>query len=89
MTQYRFDFLLGHGLQQAGADRDQRIVLVPAGGKGVGSGLMENADIRLTDARLARLSMYRLDQPAFGGVGGLLDQLHIHRPNGSGLAHGQ
>ena len=51
-------------MQQAGADGDQCVIAIPAGGKGVGRGVIEDADFGPPDPGAIRLGVDGFDQPA-------------------------
>jgi hypothetical protein len=55
VADHGLDLVLVHVLQQAGADRHQGVVAVPAGGEGVRRRRVEDADLRHADAALLGL----------------------------------
>ena len=81
VAQYRFHFLAAHRLEQAGRDRNQRVVLECAGGKGVRRAL-ENRHFRHADARLAGEFLHRLYQPVLGAALGAVDHARAGAPLG-------
>ncbi len=72
--------------EQALADRDQRVVLVPAGGEGVGLVGGEDADLRHLDAGFAGQLFDGLQQPLFVTGARLADDFgtgaHLRHPLG-------
>jgi hypothetical protein len=79
-------FIGREALQQALGHGDQRVVLVPAGGEGVGLVGRENTHFGHLDARLAGQLLDRLQQPLFVTGARLADDLgagaHLRHPLG-------
>ncbi len=68
VAQHGFYLVGAHVVQQAGADRHQRVVAAHAGGKGVWFRGIEDADLRHADARLPGLALDGVKQPLLGTI---------------------
>ncbi len=84
--QYRLHFVVGKAFQHTLAHRNERVVLVPAGGKGVGFIGREDPDLRHLDSGLAGQLLNGLQQPLFMPGAWLGDDLgagaHLCHPLG-------
>jgi len=84
--QYGFHFIGRESLEQALADRDQRVVLVPAGSESIRFVGRENPDFRHLDPGFAGQLLDRLQQPLLMTGAWLADDLragaHLRHPLG-------
>ncbi|MNC46685.1 hypothetical protein D3C75_957120 [compost metagenome] len=84
--QHRLDLIRREALEQALADGDQCVVLVPAGGEGVGLVGGEDADLGHLDPGVARQLLDGLQQPLFVAGARLADDFgagaHLRHPLG-------
>ncbi len=89
VSEHGLRFVPRHVVEQAGADRDQRAVLVHAGGEGVDVRRVIDRHIGHADSGTLRLAPYGFHQPAFALIGRRFDDLRAGHELGRPLGHRQ
>ena len=88
VSEYRFNFLAGHALQQTGGDCNQRRVAKCACGKGIGLTFIDGHLGHFQTSTL-RQGFHSVQQPSFVCILGLIDDLRTRGPFGHGFADEQ
>jgi len=75
VAEHGFGLVALHRPQQAGGDRDQRVVAIGTGGEGVDFGGVVDRDFRHADAGSLRLPLHGREQPLLGLVARFVDDM--------------